>query len=286
MTKIGWIGLGKMGIPMSQQLIKAGYDVTVYNRNPEKENDLKALGAKTAPTPKELTQQTDIIFLMVTDDNAINEIIKGENGILGANATGKLIINMSTVSPAVNKEMAGLLIEQGNQYLDAPVSGSVRQAEDAALVIMVGGDQTAFEQAKPILETIGRLALHLGEIGSGNTAKLIINTMLAVYTQGLSEAVVFAQQKGISTENLTTLINNGALSSPFVKIKSEALLNENYSPAFTLKNIVKDLRLAKDIGLSTPLGETALQTFQEAEDKYGDEDLIAVVKHLTNKANR
>jgi len=279
-TKIGWIGLGKMGVPMSQSLIKAGYPVTVYNRSKEKEESLKASGAGVAPTPAALIQQADVVILMVTDDKAIEAIFKGDNGLLSAGASGKLIINMSTVSPAISKEMAATCAQQGNHYLDAPVSGSVKQAQEAQLVIMAGGDESTFERAKPILETIGRLALLVGDTGAGNTAKLVINTLLGIQAQGLAEVVLFAQQNGIKTADLVTLINNSALGSPFIKIKGEALLNNNFAAAFSLSNIAKDLRLAKDIGLSTPLAEVAYQTFQDAEPALGDEDIIAVYKQV------
>jgi 3-hydroxyisobutyrate dehydrogenase len=279
-TKIGWIGLGKMGIPMSQQLINTGYPVTVYNRNKGKEDALKAKGAATAPTPAELLRQTDVVIVMVTDDKAINDIFKGDNGLLGANTSGKTIINMSSVSPAISVEIAALCLEQGNHYLDAPVSGSVKQAETAQLVIMAGGDSAVLETVKPVLEKMGKMVLLVGDTGAGNKAKLVINTMLGIYTQALAEAVVLANKHGISTENILELLNNGAMANPYIKIKGDAILNDNYAAAFTLKNIVKDLSLAKDIGLDTPLGNAAYKTFQEAGTLFGEEDLIAVVKQL------
>jgi len=279
-TKTGWIGLGKMGIPMSQQLIKAGYAVTVYNRSTGKEQTLKAMGAATASSPQQLIQDTDAVVIMVSDDAAITSIFSGENGLLGANVSGKIIINMSTVSPAISKQMAGLCEQQGNYYLDAPVSGSVKQAEEGTLVIMVGGDEKAFELAKPVLEKMGKLTMLVGGTGAGNKAKLVINTLLGVYSQGLAEAVLFAEKNGIKTEDLITLLNNGAMGSPYIKIKGDAIIKDNYTAAFALKHIAKDLRLAKDIGLSTPLGEVAYQTFQDAEPKLGDEDIIAVIKQV------
>jgi len=279
-TKIGWIGLGKMGVPMSQSLIKAGYPVIVYNRSKEKEESLKASGAGVASTPAALIQQADVVILMVTDDKAIEGVFKGDNGLINAGANGKLIINMSTVSPAISEEMAAACAQQGNHYLDAPVSGSVKQAQEAQLVIMAGGDKSTFERAKPILETIGRMALLVGDTGAGNRAKLVVNTLLGIQAQGLAEAVVFAQQNGIKITDLVTLINNSALGSPFIKIKGEALLNNNFAAAFSLSNIAKDLRLAKDIGLSTPLAEVAYQTFQDAEPALGEEDIIAVYKQV------
>jgi len=149
-TKVGWIGLGKMGIPMSQSLIKAGFPVIVYNRSKEKEAGLIASGAGVAATPAALIHQTDVVIVMVTDDKAIIDIFKGDNGLLGAGTSGKIIINMSTVSPVISREMAAACRQQGNHYLDAPVSGSVKQAQEAQLVIMAGGDESTFEKAKPI----------------------------------------------------------------------------------------------------------------------------------------
>lgn len=279
-TKIGWIGLGKMGIPMSQQLIKAGYPVTVYNRSKEKEASFKSQGIATAASPALLLPASDIVIIMVSDDKAINDIFQGENGLLSAKTSGKIIINMSTVSPAISKEMAALCQQQGNHYLDAPVSGSVKQAEEGQLVIMVGSKEDTFEQAKPILEKIGRLAMLVGDTGAGNTAKLVINTLLGVYAQGLAEAVVFARQNGIKNTDLLTLINNSALGSPFIKIKGDAIINDNYNAAFALKHIAKDLRLAKDLGLNTPLGRVAFETYQEAEPALGEEDIISVIKQI------
>jgi 3-hydroxyisobutyrate dehydrogenase len=227
-----------------------------------------------------LLNEADVVFVMVSDDKAINDIFHGDEGLLAANANGKVIINMSTVSPAISKEMAAACKEQGNYYLDAPVSGSVKQAEDAALVIMVGGEPVAFEQAKPILEKMGKLVVLVGDTGAGNVAKLAINTLLGIVAQGLAETVTLAQQNGINAEALTTLIGNSALGSPFIKIKGEAIVNNNYNAVFALKHIAKDLRLAKDLGLATPLGKTAYQIYQDAEAAFGEEDIIAVIKQV------
>ena len=282
-TKIGWIGLGTMGNPMSQQLIKAGYPVTVYNRTKEKEDAIKAQGATTATTPSALIQQTDVVIIMVSDDKAIQNIFYGDEGLLSAKTFGKVIVNMSTVSPAISKEVAAKCLEQGNHYLDAPVSGSVKQAQEGTLVVMVGGDAAAFKQVKTILEKLGKLAMLVGDNGAGNVAKLAINTLLGIAAQGLAEAIILAKNNGIDPGDLTTLINNSALGSPFGKIKGDAIVNDNYKAAFALKLIAKDLRLAKDIGLSTPLGETVYQTFQQAEAEYGNEDIIAIIKQVDHK---
>src|SRR5450432_111764 len=280
--KIGWIGLGNMGNPMSQRLIKAGYPVTVYNRNKAKEDALKLMGASVASSPRLLMEHMDVIMIMVTDDQAIREIFTGNNGLLEAKTNGKIIINMSTESPGISKEMASLCSEEGNHYLDCPVSGSVKQAEEGQLVIMVGGDETILEKAKPIFEYLGKLTLLVGGTGAGNTAKLAINILLAFHAQGLAEAVVFASQNEIQTKDLITLINNSALANVFTKIKGDAIIQDNYKAAFALKHIAKDLRLAKAEGLATPMGETIFKTFQQAETVLGEEDIIAIIKHINS----
>jgi 3-hydroxyisobutyrate dehydrogenase len=278
---IGWIGLGRMGTPMSKQLIRAGYHVTVYNRSKAKEEALKLIGATAVSSPRDLMQQSDVIIIMVSDDPAITEIFLADEGLLSIKTTGKIIINMSTVSPAISKEMASLCGQQGNHYLDAPVAGSVKQAEDGQLVIMAGGEETIFEKVKPIFEHLGKLAILMGGPGTGNTTKLAINTLLGIHAQGLAEAVVFARRNEIRTEDLITLLNNSALGSAFIKIKGEAIIQNNYKAAFALKHIAKDLLLARDKGLSTPLGETAIKTFQKAEPAFGEEDIIAIIKQIS-----
>jgi 3-hydroxyisobutyrate dehydrogenase len=187
---------------------------------------------------------------------------------------------MSTVSPAISKQMAELCKAQGNHYLDAPVSGSIKPAETGQLVIMAGGNAAIFEQVKPILEKMGKMVLHIGEVGAGNTAKLAINTLLSFYVQGLAEAILLAKQNGIDTALLLSMLNNGALANPFTRLKGEAILANNYEPTFTLKNILKDLHLATDIGLNTPMGKAVTKTFEDAEQEFGDEDLMAVIKQL------
>lgn len=269
-----------MGIPMAEQLIKADYAVSVYNRSKGKEASLKEMGASVAETPKALIATTDVVIVMVSDDAAIEQVFKGEEGLFSGETSGKIIINMSTVSPSISKEVAKQCKAKGNFYLDAPVSGSVKQAETGQLVIMVGGEEAAFNQVKPILEKMGKLAKLVGGNGAGNSAKLAINSLLALYAQGLAETVLFANEQGIKTEDLLELINNAAIGNIFTKIKGDVIIADNYKAAFALKHIVKDLNLAKAEGISSPLAKTALNTFESAASKYGEEDIIAVVKQL------
>lgn len=278
--RIGWIGLGKMGIPMVQNLINAGYPLGIYNKTKGKATKWADQDVKELSSPANLLIDSDVVILMVSDDAAINEIFTHNDGLLSPNTSGKIIINMSTVSPAISKEMALLCEQNGNTYIDAPVSGSVKQATEGTLVIMAGGDDQSFEKVLPIFNVLGKFALKVGKNGAGNSAKLAINTMLALHAQALAETILFAKQQGIATADLMELINNSALGNAFIKIKGEAVLKDNYDAAFALKHIVKDLGLAKDEGLDSPLANATNQSFQNAAPNFAEEDIIAIIKAI------
>ena len=281
-TKIGWVGLGKMGVPMVQNLINAGYELSVYNRSKAVLADFENKNVAIAQSPKELLIGSEVVIVMISDDRAIRDVFTGKDGLLSAEARGKIIINMSTVSGEISQEMAAMLNKNGNHYIDAPVSGSLKQATEGTLVIMAGGNAEVFDRLIPIFNCLGKLALRVGETGAGNSAKLAINALLSFHALGLAEALKFAKEKGIETSTLLELINNSALGNPFMKIKGDAILQENYTPVFALKHIVKDLQLAKDAGIDSPLANAALQKFTSAKDEIGEEDIIAIYKNLSS----
>ena len=213
---LGWIGLGNMGIPMVQRLIGAGYQVSVYNRTKGKEKLLNNDKIDAVSSPHELAINSAVIFIMVSDDRAVKEVFMGVNGLLNGESKDKIFVNMSTISPDTSREMELLCKQKGCSYLDAPVSGSVKQAEDGTLVIMVGGNKLAYEKVKPLLDSLGKLTLHLGPCGAGNSAKLAVNTLLGIITQGLAEVVLFAEQMNVNPEYLLNILGNGAMDySPF-----------------------------------------------------------------------
>lgn len=281
--KIGWIGLGNMGTPMAKNLLKAGYTVTVYNRTPQKENELKEAGAGTADSPQALMNNSDTVFIMVSDDAAVRELFTGNTGLLAAGAGGKTIVNMSTVSPGISREMAALCSAQGNHYLDAPVAGSVKPAQDAQLVIMAGGEQPVFDRVKPLLHCLGKSATLVGSTGAGNNAKLAINVLLGFNIQGLSEALLFAQRNGIATEAILGLINESAVGNLTTKTKANNILQHNYQAAFPLKHLAKDINLARAEGLHTPLATVLQQSVEQAAQQLPEEDIIALYKYLSSQ---
>ena len=281
LPSIGWIGLGNMGVPIAKNLLKAGFKVTVYNRTKEKEQVLLQAGATSAPSPQALWQYCDIVFTMVSDDTAVKDIFGGEQGLLSSAPPGKLAIDMSTVSPATSRHLAEECQKKSIAFLDAPVSGSVKPAQGGTLVIMVGGPANTYQTAKPLFDVIGKLSLHLGDHGAGTSAKLAINYFLALTIQGLAETVLFARQQGIRTEDMLKVINEGALANAITKGKSINILQHDYSAAFPLKHLAKDLRLAHQNGLNMPLADPVVNSFQNAlKDGLGEEDVMAIFKYL------
>lgn len=285
--KIGWIGLGNMGVPMASNLFKAGYEVSVYNRTKEKAKPLLSLGATFTDKPYQLLQLADIIFTMVSDDEAVKAVYTGENGLLNGDRTnmqGKILVDMSTVSPSTSRYVADACCKVGVQFLDAPVSGSVQPAKEGKLIVMAGGSKETFEKVKPLFDKLGKLALHLGENGSGSSAKLAINLLLGITVQGIAETIAYARQLGIAPKEMLTIINESAVGSGISRGKTEAILANQFPAAFPLKHMAKDLRLAHQTGASSPLAESVYASCQSAlQEGFGDEDVMAIIRLLTGK---
>ncbi|MFS0558035.1 NAD(P)-dependent oxidoreductase [Brevibacillus sp. 179-C9.3 HS] len=281
---IGWIGLGNMGIPMASNLLAAGYDVRVWNRTPGKAAPLVALGAKETATLSDLVAQCDVLFTMVSDDDAVKAIYTGTDGLLSLSIQGKLAVDMSTISPDTSRYIAEQAQEAGLRFLDAPVSGSVGPAKEGKLVIMVGGEQADFEVAKPMLDKLGKAAFYLGPNGAGTSAKLAINLLLGITVQGVSETLLFARSLGIGTEQMLDIISESAVGTPLIRGKAASILADDYPAAFALKHMAKDLRLANEAGVSTPLAESVNATYRHAlEEGLGELDLMAILRHLEGK---
>ncbi|WP_400164721.1 NAD(P)-dependent oxidoreductase [Brevibacillus sp. TJ4] len=284
--KIGWIGLGNMGIPMAGNLLAAGYDVYVWNRTAEKTAPLVAQGATRTETLAQLVATCDVLFTMVSDDEAVKAVYGGPEGILACpGADGKLAIDMSTVSPATSRWIAERCQQAGVRFLDAPVSGSVGPAKEGTLVIMVGGEPGDYTQAKPLLEHLGKISLHLGANGAGTSAKLAINLLLGITVQGVAETLLFARSLGIESEQMLKIISESAVGTPLIRGKATSILADDYPAAFALKHMAKDLRLAREAGVSTPLAESVDASYRHAlHEGLGELDLMAIIRHLEQKS--
>lgn len=282
--KLGWIGLGNMGNPMVKNLLKAGFEVAVFNRTKNKEKELIDIGASSASSPQALMETCDVVFTMLSNDEAVKNIFEGELGLLSQPPAEKLIIDMSTISPETSRYLSAKCSVQDINFLEAPVSGSVKPAQDGTLIILVGGTDKNFEKAKPYFDILGKLSVHVGGAGVGSSAKLAINYLLGLNLQGLAETVLFAEKNGVSKNNMLTIINEGACGNGITKLKGTAILNNEYPAAFALKHLVKDLNLAKDAGLNSPLINPLAATYNAAQKEgLGEEDAMAIMKFLQKK---
>jgi 3-hydroxyisobutyrate dehydrogenase len=282
--KLGWIGLGNMGNPMAKNLLKAGYELEIFNRSRYKEQDLLESGATSASTIPELIQACDVVITMLSNDDAVKEVFESANGLLSQDNPEKLIINMSTVSPETSRYLAKICAARQVRFIDAPVSGSVKPAQDGNLVILVGASDEDYLLAKPIFNVLGKVSIPVGEPGKASSAKLAINYLLGLNLQGLAETILFAEQSGIRKEDMLSIINEGACGNGITNIKANSILNDSYPAAFALKHLVKDLRLAKEAGLDSPLITPLYNSYEAAQKEgLGDEDVMAIITSLRNK---
>ncbi|WP_426792126.1 NAD(P)-dependent oxidoreductase [Sphingobacterium sp. WOUb80] len=275
--KLGFIGLGNMGYPMAKNLEKAGFPLSVYNRN-----KAKAAGFEEQSIIREdigeLVDHSDIIFSMLTNDEAVSEVYEK---ILQREIKGKLFVDMSTISRERCISIATKLKEKGAAFIDAPVAGSTKPATEGTLIIMVGGDPEDLHRARLYLEQMGKSIKHLGENGQGIAAKLAINYFLSTIYQGLAETILFSDKLGIQRSDMLEIINDSASGSGATKVKTPLLVEENYSPAFALDLMLKDIRLAQQAGADYPLLKTLLETYGKAHDQgLGQLDVIGIIESI------
>lgn len=260
LQKIGWIGLGKMGSPMAANLLAAGFDLTVYNRSRQPYPPLVEKGAQVAATVSVLAPQCDVVISMVSDDAALQSVTFGADGLFWAARPGTVYIDMSTVSPAVSKQVAERAAEHGIHYLRAPVSGSTATASAAALTIFVSGAQEHYESCLPILQAMGKKLYYLGAAEQARYLKLAINSMVGVTAAMLGEALVLGERGGLDWRQMIEIINNSVVASPLVNYKAEMLATRNFAPMFTAAQMAKDFDLALDAGRqdNVPMPVTAM----------------------------
>lgn len=276
--KIGWIGLGNMGFPMAKNLENAGFPLSVFNRTPNKSEPFTDR-SEVYISALELVKNCDIIFTMVSNDEAIVDLY--EDIFLLEDISGKIFVDMSTISKELTLKTAKQLQEKQARFIDAPVAGSTIPAKEATLIIMAGGEENDLQEILPYLKKLGKAVKHLGPVGSGITAKLAINYFLSIIYQGLAETVLFAEKSGIKTADMLEIINESACGNGATKVKTPLLLQEDYSPAFALDFMLKDLKLAKKEGVNTPMNTVLLETYQNAHDAgFGKLDVISIIKYL------
>ena len=294
--RIGFVGLGMMGLPMSRNLVEAGYAVTVFDLDGGAIEQALAFGASSASTGARVAAQSGIIITMVPDSPHVEAAIAGPGGILEGVKAGSVVIDMSTISPATGKQMAVLLEEKGANFVDAPVTGGVEGAVTGTLSILVGGNAGAFERALPVLNVLGSDITHMGPVGSGHTTK-IANQLIGVATlAGISEAFVLAKKCGLDLQLFYDAVKNGAGRSWALETLGPKILEGDFSPGFMVKHMQKDLRLADqlaaDTGTSLPTTNLIAQLYRSIQAErpgatdQGHQALVQAIEKLSNAEAR
>ena len=258
--KIGWVGLGKMGIPMSKNLNKAGYPLTVYNRTKGKTKELAEQGAQVAESPKGLAAGADVIISMIADDPALEAVSIGPNGAFEGAKAGAIYIDMSTVSPVASGRVAEAAEKKGIKYLRAPVSGSTALAAAGTLTIFASGPKDAYDRCLDIFGAMGQKTFHVGAGDEARYLKLLLNMMVGITSAMAAEALIFGERGGMDWTQMIDIISNSVVASPLIGYKAQILKDRNFAPAFTAEQIAKDFDIALDTGraLNVPMPITSL----------------------------
>ncbi len=289
MKKIGFVGLGIMGTPMAMNILKRGYPLMVYNRTKDRTIPLMKQGAEVASDLQGLASWADVIILMLTGPEAIEEVLRSERGILSGEVNGKVLINMSTISPSYAGHLKEMLEPYGVTFIDAPVSGSKRPAEEGTLVILAGGPEKVLRELEPLFLSMGKKVVHCGDVPMGSAMKMTVNLLLGVMMEALTEAVNLGQRCGLKVETILDTILSGPLSCGLFQLKEEMLKKGVYPSQFPLKHMLKDLRFilqtADEVGAPVPSGHTVFQLYRQASGMGLSYEDFASVKKAIERLN-
>ncbi len=283
--EVGFIGLGVMGRYMAANLVRAGHKVTVYNRTAARSAELQALGAGVAASPREAAAGRDAVITIVTDDEAVRAVSEGPDGAIAGLGAGALLIDMSTVSPATARRIGEAALAQGGGYLDAPVTGGDIGARDATLTIMAGAQAGDFARALPLLEAMGKRIVHIGDIGQGQTMKLVANLVSGLTLMVAAEGIALGLRLGLPLALLDEVMPNSSAQSFEVRKLMDRYGDDMWQPGFSVRNRLKDLRLAVEMagaaGVELPLAGPALARYgAHAEAGAGDLDESSYLRRL------
>ena len=288
--RIGFIGLGIMGRPMARNLLKAGYPLVVWNRSRPGIEALVEAGAAEADSPRAVAERSDVVITIVGDSPDVEQVALGERGIVESERSGLVHIDMSTISPAVVRDIAARYAEAGIELLDAPVSGGEQGATEGTLAIMVGGEREVFERCRPVLEALGRTLVYCGPSGSGQVVKLCNQVVVGLNNLAMGEALVLAAKAGVEPATMVEAVSAGAGASWVLQRLAPRILAGDFRPGFKITHQQKDLRLALELARqnAVPLPGTALvhQLFAALEaEGLGEEGTQSLVKALEKLAN-
>ena len=285
MSKYGFLGIGIMGKAMATNLLKAGYDVTVWNRTAESCTPLVDLGAKQGKTAANVVADCDITFGMVSDPAAARALCFAEDGVLEGISAGKSYVDISTVDPETSCSIHNAIKKKGGRFLEAPVSGSKKPAEDGALVFLCSGDESLYNDAGQALEVMGKKSFYFPKIGQGAQMKIVINMVMGTMMTAFAEGLSLGDKAGLEKTDIIDVIAQGAINNPMFQLKGALMSEGNFAPAFPLKHMQKDMRLALQLGdtFSQPLHTSSAANnayIRSRKNGYSDEDFSAVIKNI------
>ena len=275
MAKVGFVGLGVMGSPMARHLAKAGHDVVVYNRTAAKADEwVAAHGGSRRATPREVAEASDVVFMCVGNDNDVRSVVFGDDGILAGLKSGGVLVDHTTASAVVARELAAACAERGVGFIDAPVSGGQAGAENGQLTVMCGGnDEAVFSRVEPIIDAYAKRVKLLGPAGSGQLAKMVNQICIAGIAQGLSEALNFAMRAGLNPDDVVDVISKGAAQSWQMENRAKTMVRGEFEFGFAVEWMRKDLAIcfeeAKRNGSQLPMTEMVDAFYAEVMDMGG-----------------
>ena len=280
---VGFIGLGLMGKPMAQNLLKAGFSVVVWNRTRARAQELVSEGAKLGENPRETAKVADVLITIVSDPPALEEVLWGANGAMEGLRRGSAYIDSSTISPDLARRAAAACAERGVDFLDAPVTGGDWGAKKGELVFMIGGKAEVLDRMKPVLEVLGKKLFLLGPNGAGQTVKLAMNLILALEVEALAEALALVGASGVAGEKLIEVLQSSMARAAVMDVKAPNMLKNEYPPSFPLRLMHKDMRLALELarqqGVELPAAAASFKTYSAVKDASKDDaDYSAVAR--------
>ncbi|HEX7927353.1 MAG TPA: 2-hydroxy-3-oxopropionate reductase [bacterium] len=290
MANLGFVGLGIMGGPMAQNLVKGGHTLHVFDSQKAHLDTLVAKGAKPQSSCKAVAEVADVIFIIVPDTPDVDAVLFGAEGVAAGAKPGTIVVDMSSISPVETKRFAERLAKLGVDMLDAPVSGGAVGAESGTLSIMVGGKEPVLAKVRPYLELMGKTITHIGDHGAGQTCKVANQIIVALNLEAICEALLFASKAGADPEKVRKALMGGAANSRLLELKGEWILKRNFKPGFRVKHQQKDLNnalsAARQLGISLPNTSTTQELYNALLAEGGsDLDHCALVMALERLAN-
>jgi 3-hydroxyisobutyrate dehydrogenase-like beta-hydroxyacid dehydrogenase len=284
-AKVGFLGLGIMGSPMAANILRAGYPLMVYNRTPDKSQAFAQQGAGVASNPRHLAQATEVVVAMVTGPEALQDLLWGPEGAASALNEKKVFINMSSVSPHFTRDLAEKLAPTGVTFIDAPVSGTKKPAEEGTLLILAGGAANRVKDLEPLLLTMGKKVIYCGPAGQGSMMKMFVNLLLGVMMEGFAEALNFGERGGLDLEAMLDTVFSGPLNCGMYQVKAQMFRERDFPVSFPLKHMTKDFKFIVDTAFETgapaPAAHLLLHLYRlGVSQNLGDQDFAAIARVL------